>query len=266
MIEKETYPMRLINLCRHKTANWEGLIFVNAKGEMQVTNGICSWPLVTHRMDSLEIVNTIDVQSILARLDSNPAGESVAELLQEDLPDFRQDMQYLSNPLLDGICYVIEENLVRIHSPHACLVAARQEHQISKDELLRKHRQVLRLAKMLHVTIYDTGISNTEQILQAKWSEYETAIVRRGALFSPLVIQAHIVQARGIHRGYANDKELSILLGLQKQIKSYDGEDCVIPCINTLYRKLVNMYDRLIQEFDGRPSPGERAGDVPATD
>jgi len=258
--------MRLINLCRHKTAGWDGFIFVNAKGEVQVTNGICIWPLIPRRMNSLKIVETIDTRHVLAYFASHPGSGPVAALLQEDLPDFRQDMRYLSNPLVDGVCYVIENDHVWIYSPHACLVEVRQEYQISRDKLLKEYRQVSRLAKKVSVTICDTNINNTERILQTRWSEYETAIIRRGNLFSSMVIQARVVKARGIHRGYANDKELSTLLELQRQVKSYDGEDGAIPCINTLSRKLVNMRDRLFLELDDLTKTAVSTADISAAD
>ncbi len=249
MTGKEAQPMRLVNLCRHKSAGWDGFIFVDAKGEVQVTNGICIWPLIPRRMGSLEIVETVDTQRILGYLAARPGNEPVAALLQGNLPDFRQDVRYLSNPLVDGVCYVIEDDHVWIYSPHACLVEARQEYQVSRDELLREYRQVSRLAKELHVTIYDTSINNTEQILQTRWNEYEAAMIMRENLLSSLVAQARVVEGRGIHRGYVNDKELSTLLELQSQVKSYDSEDGVIPCINSLSRKLVNMRDRLFLEL-----------------
>ncbi len=249
MTGKEAQPMRLVNLCRHKTAGWEGFIFLNAYGEMQVTNGIYVWPLIPRRLDSLEIVEAIDTQRVLTRFASHPGNEPVAVLLQEDLPDFCQDMRYLSNPLVDGVCYVIEDDHVRIYSPHACFVEARQEGRLSRYKLLKEYRQVLRLAKELNVTIYDTSINDAKLILQTRWNEYETTIIRRGNLFSSLVVQARVVEARGIHRGYDNDKELSTLLELQSQVKSYDSEDGVIPCINSLSRKLVNMRDRLFLEL-----------------
>jgi len=266
MAGNELRPLRLVNLCRHKTAGWDGFIFVNAKGEVQVTNGVCIWPLIPRRMDSLEIVDTVDTQHILDYLASRPGNKPVAALLQVDIPDFRQDLQYLSNPLVDGVRYVVEDDLVWIYSPHAFLVEVWQEYQISRDKLLREYRQVSRLAKELHVTIYDTSINNTEQILQTRWNEYEAAIIMRGNLFSSLVTQARIVEARGIHHGYANDKELSILLELQSQVKSYDSEDGVIPCINSLSRKLVNMHDRLFLEVDDLTKTTVSIADAPAED
>lgn len=266
MTENELRPMRLVNLCRHKATGWEGFIFVNAHGEVRVTNGICVWPLTSRRMNAIEIVETIDMLRVLTRFASHPGNGPVATLLQEDLPDFRQDVRYLSNPALDGVCYVIEDDHVRIDSPHVCLVEVRREYQVSRDKLLREYRQVSRLAKELHVTIYDSSINNTEQTLKTGWNEYETAIVGREKLFSSLVIQARVVKARGIRRGYAKDKELSALLELQKQVKSFDSEDCVIPCINSLSRKLVNMIDRLLLELDGFTKTTEGTTDTPAAD
>lgn len=247
----KTYPMRLINLCRHKTAGWEGFIFVNTKGEVQVTNGICVWPLAPHQITALEIVDTIDTRSILASMTSHPGNETLATVLREELPDFRQDMQYLSKPLVDEVCYVINGECVRIYSPHAILVEVWQKYSVSQEDLLDTYRQLLRLSKELHVTIYDTSINHTDQILKTKWNEYETAIIRRGILFSSMVTQARIVETRGIHHGYANDKELSTLLELQRQARSYDSADSVITCINTLQQKLVNMCSRLLLESDG---------------
>lgn len=266
MAGNELRPLRLVNLCRHKTAGWEGFIFLNAHGEIQITNGICVWPLTSRRMNALEIMEAIDTQRVLARFASHPGNGPVAALLQEELPDFRQDVQYLSNPALDGVCYIIEDDHVRIDSPHTCLVEARREYQISRNKLLREYRQVSRLAEELNVTIYDTGINNTEQTLKARWNEYETAIAGRENLFSSMVIQARVVKARGIRRGYAKDKELSALLELQKQVKSYDSEDCVIPCINSLSRKLANMRDRLFLELDNLTKTAVSTADMPAAD
>lgn len=113
MTGNELRPMRLVNLCRHKTAGWEGFIFLNAHGEVQVTNGIYVWPLIPCRLDSLEIVEAIDTQRVLTRFASHPGNEQVAALLQGDLPDFRQDMQYLSNPLVDGVCYVMPDKYLK---------------------------------------------------------------------------------------------------------------------------------------------------------
>jgi len=113
MTGKGPQPLRLVNFCRHKTAGWEGFIFLNVHGEAQVTNGICIWPLVPRRMDSLEIVETVDTQHILGYLASRPGNEPVAALLQGDLPGFRQDMEYPSDPLMDGVCYVMPDKYLK---------------------------------------------------------------------------------------------------------------------------------------------------------
>lgn len=33
-MKKELYPMRVINLCRHKNAGWEGVIYLDKSGEV----------------------------------------------------------------------------------------------------------------------------------------------------------------------------------------------------------------------------------------
>lgn len=88
--------MRLVNLCRHKTAGWDGFIFVDDNGAVQITNGVYTWSPTPQRMEALEMVAAVDTQRILAYMADRPELETVAALLQRELPDSRQDVEYLS--------------------------------------------------------------------------------------------------------------------------------------------------------------------------
>ena len=88
--------MRLVNLCRHKTAGWDGFIFVDDNGAVQITNGVYTWSPTPQRMEALEMVSAVDTQRILAYMADRPELEPVAALLQRELPDSRQDVEYLS--------------------------------------------------------------------------------------------------------------------------------------------------------------------------
>ncbi len=61
-MRKEPYPMRVINLCRHKNAGWEGVIYLDGSGEVMVTDGAGIWTLMPQRLRSLEFVETVDVR------------------------------------------------------------------------------------------------------------------------------------------------------------------------------------------------------------
>ncbi len=73
--------MKFLNYCRHKTAEWEGVLYEDNRKETRVSNGLYDWPLTPKREEDLEIVERIDVPKLVAFLESRPAGEALISLL-----------------------------------------------------------------------------------------------------------------------------------------------------------------------------------------
>ncbi len=73
--------MKFLNYCRHKTAEWEGVLYEDNRKEIRVNNGVCDWPLTPKRQADLEIVERIDVPKLVSFLELRPTGEALISLL-----------------------------------------------------------------------------------------------------------------------------------------------------------------------------------------
>ena len=238
--------MRLVNLCRHKTADWDGFVFVDDDGSVQITNGVCTWPTTPQRMEALEMVTEVDTQCILAYMAGRSELEPVAALLQGELPDFRQDVEYLAGPLIKAMDYKISDEHVRITSPNTCFVDLRLGGRLEQEPLLDIYRQVLQMAKAQRVRIsYSNHMKRT---LTTKWEEYESSIAERGALFRHLIAQARVIEARGIHYGCSNDKELSRLMEIEEKLTSYGYGNSILPCISSIASQLESLKNDLTHD------------------
>lgn len=238
--------MRLVNLCRHKTAGWDGFIFVDDNGTVQITNGVLAWSPTPRRMETLEMVAEVDTQRILAYMDDRTEWKSIAALLQGELPDFRQDVEYLSRPLIQSMNYEISGERVRIACPHTCFVDMRLNSRLEREPLLDSYRQILQMARAQNVKIsYSNHMKRT---LVTKWEEYESAITERAALFRHLVTQAQVVEARGIHYGCSDDKELSLLTEMRNRLIPYGYRDSIVSHISMISHRLETFHDNLTRD------------------
>lgn len=75
--------MKILNYCRHKTANWEGVLYENDRKEIHVSNGLFDWPLTPERREKLEMVERIDVQKIISYLLLRSTGKPLVLLLRK---------------------------------------------------------------------------------------------------------------------------------------------------------------------------------------
>jgi len=240
--------MRLVNLCRHKTADWDGFVFVDDDGSVQITNGVCTWPTTPQRMEALEMVTEVDTQCILAYMAGRSELEPVAALLQGELPDFRQDVEYLAGPLIKAMDYKISDEHVRITSPNTCFVDLRLGGRLEQEPLLESYHQVLQMAKAQRVRIsYSNHMKRT---LMTKWEEYESSIAARAALFRHLVTQARVVEARGIHCGCSDDKELSLLTDIRSQLMPYGYRNSILFRISSIASQLEALQRGLAHDPD----------------
>ena len=240
--------MRLVNLCRHKTAGWDGFIFVDDNGTVQITNGVGVWIPTPHRMETLEIVAAIDTSRILEYMAGHPEREPVAALLQGELPDFRQDVEYLAGPMIKDVRYEISDEHIRITSPNTCFVDMRLDGRLERESLLDIYRQVLQMAKAQRVRIsYSNHMKRT---LMTKWEEYESSIAARAALFRHLVTQARVVEARGIHCGCSDDKELSLLTDIRSQLMPYGYRNSILFRISSIASQLEALQRGLAHDPD----------------
>jgi len=238
--------MRLVNLCRHKTAGWDGFIFVDDNGAVQITNGVCVWTPTPHRLESLEMVAEVDTQCILSYMAGHPEREPFAALLQGEFPDFRQDVEYLSRPLIQDMHYEISDEHVRITCPNTCFVDVRLNGKLERESLLDRYRQVLQMAKAQKVKIsYSNHMKRT---LTTKWEEYESAVTERAALFRRLVTQARVVEARGIHYGCIDYKELSLMTEIRNQLTPYGYRNSILSCISRIAHQLETFQRDLLYD------------------
>lgn len=76
--------MKILNYCRHKTANWEGVLYKNDRKEIRVSNGLFDWPLTPERREKLEMVERIDVQKIISYLRLRSTGKPLILLLHKE--------------------------------------------------------------------------------------------------------------------------------------------------------------------------------------
>ena len=225
-MKKEPYPMRVINLCRHKNAGWEGAIYLGENGEVMVTNGVGTWTLTPQRMGSLEMAEKVDMEEIIRYLYYRQGAFPLIALLREDLPDFRQDIEYLSRLLLEDVQYEISDTRVKIHRPDTCFAEAYLGTHFDRQALLDSYGKVMRTAKAHSIRIsYSTHIKRR---LKDQWEEYEASVEDRARLFRWFSAQARVVELRGLHQGCVDDKELLLLTELQNRIIRYGYRDSVI--------------------------------------
>ena len=225
-MKKEPYPMRVINLCRHKNAGWDGVIYLNENGEVMVTDGAGIWSLTPQRMKSLEFVEKVDMEKIIHYLYYRQGASPLIALLREQLPDLRQDIEYLSRPLLEDVQYDISDTRVKIHCPDTCFAEAYLGTHFDRQALLDSYREVMRTAKAHSIRIsYSTHIKRR---LKDQWEEYEASVEDRARLFRWFSAQARVVELRGLHQGCIDDKELSLLTELQNRIIRYGYRNSVI--------------------------------------
>lgn len=228
--------MRVVNLCRHKTVGWEGLVFVDDDGRIRITNGVCIWAPTPHRLDSLEMVAEVDVQDILTYMAGRIEWEPIAALLQGELPDFRQDVEYLSRSLIQNVSYEISDKHVRITSPSTCFVDMRLSSRWELEPLLDNYHQVLQMAKAQKVKVsYSAHMKRT---LVTEWEMYKSSVVEQAALFRHLVTQAHVVETRGIHCGHIDDKELALMMGIRDKLMPYEYGNSILSRISEIAHQL----------------------------
>ena len=238
-MKKEPYPMRIINLCRHKAAGWDGVIFLDKSGEVKVTNGVFIWPLTPHRLESLAFVETVDMDKILHFLSGSQGTEPLIALLREELPDYKEDVEYLSRPLIEDVVYEISDSRVNIRCPHTCFAEVNLGPRFDRQALLGSYDEVLRTAKAHHIRI--TYSAHIKRMLMEQWENYETGAEERERLFRRLTAQAHVVEFRGLHQGCCNDKELSLLTELQNRIISYSYRNNVVSRIASIAHRLESL-------------------------
>lgn len=58
----------ILGFCKHKTAHWEGILYRAPNGKEYVSNGVYEWELNEKRRASLELVPSININSISSRL------------------------------------------------------------------------------------------------------------------------------------------------------------------------------------------------------
>ena len=225
-MKKEPYPMRIINLCRHKNAGWDGVIYLNENGEVMVTDGAGIWSLTPQRMKSLEFVEKVDMEKIIHYLYYRQSASPLIALLREELPDLRQDIEYLSRPLLEDVQYEISDTRVKIHCPHTCFVEAYLGTRFDRRALLDSYGEVMRTARAHGIRIsYSTHI---KRLLKDRWEDYEASVEDRARLFRWFSAQARVVELLGLHQGCIDDKELLLLTELQNRIIRYGYRNSVI--------------------------------------
>ena len=240
--------MRLVNLCRHKPAGSDGFMFVDDHGTVQSTNGVYTWSPTPQRMEALEMVAAVDTQRILAYMASRLELEPVADLLHGELPDFRQDVEYLARPLIEAIDYEISDEHVRIACPSTCFVGMRLNGKLEREPLLDSYRQILQMAKAQKVKIsYSAHMKRT---LTTEWDEYESSLAAQAALFRRLITQARVVEARGIHYGYSDDKEFSRLQDIASKLTAYGYGNSILSHISSIAGQLKSLQRDLTRTPD----------------
>ncbi len=93
-----------------------------------------------------------------------------------------------------------------------------------------------------------TVTNHMKRTLTTKWEEYESSIAERGALFRHLIAQARVIEARGIHYGCSNDKELSRLMEIEEKLTSYGYGNSILPCISSIASQLESLKNDLTHD------------------
>lgn len=150
---------------------------------------------------------------------------------------------YLERPLIDDVTYSISDDLVRIDSPHTLFVNAIRRTICPKDILLQRYNAVHAMAKKNGVRIsYGYHIRRT---IRERWQEYDDACREVGILFTSIVQQAKIVEARGIHMGSVDDDELNKLDTLVWKHDTYLTRSGIVSQIEEFGRTLLRLQEEL---------------------
>lgn len=212
-----------------------------------VTDGAGIWNLTPQRMNSLEFVEAVDMDKILRYLHYRQGTAPLIALLREELPDFRQDVEYLSQPLIRDVHYEISDTRVNIHCPHTCFVDTCLAPRLDRQALLDSYREVMGIAKAHHIRIsYSTHI---KKLLKEQWAAYEAGMEERERLFRLCSAQARVVELRGLHQGCVDDKELSLLTEMQDRIVRCRYGNCVVTQIASAASRLETLW----QDFSRSP-------------
>jgi len=150
-----------------------------------------------------------------------------------------KDIEYLSRPLIEGLVYIIENEHVKISSPHTIFAENRTIIPFMKDEILSMYKSVVQKAKSKGVKIsYKQHMRKT---IIERWSEYEISCDNAKILFKRIIEQVKIVQERGIHRGTRDDSELDKLHKLCNEYNKFYWRSSIISHISSIYYSLKNI-------------------------
>ena len=135
--------------------------------------------------------------------------------------------RYLTAPLVDGLVYEISDELISIRCPHTCFISIGNiSVPLEKAALLEQYKRLLQLAREKGVKVSYT--SHIRKTVCGRWTEYMADFQAARRLFTRMVEQARVIERRGIHRGWSDDRELEQLYALQRQFEQYLYGDSAI--------------------------------------
>ncbi len=129
-------------------------------------------------------------------------------------------MSYLAAPLVDRLVYEISDDRISIRCPHTCFISVVNiGAPLEKAALLEQYKRLLQLVRKKGVKVSYT--SHIREKICGSWAEYAADCQEARRLFAQMVEQARVIERRGIHRGWSDDRELEQLYALQRQFEQY---------------------------------------------
>lgn len=160
--------------------------------------------------------------------------------------------RYLASPLIDGLVYEISDERISIRCPHTCFISVTNIGvPLEKAALLEQYKRLLQLAREKGVKLSYT--SHIRRKVCNSWTEYEADFQEARRLFARMAEQAHVIESRGIHRGWSDDLELEQLYALQRQFERYLHWHSAISRISGAKNHLDDI-ERYLTQFPDKPA------------
>ncbi len=163
------------------------------------------------------------------------------------------DKEYLARPLLEGVKYVIDDNLVRVASEHTSFANnERISLRFTKESLIELYDSVCKRAKAAKVTV--SKKRKYRESIESDWERCEQELKNHNKLFDQLVEAFKIVKERGLHQGTSDDEALAKAIAIRNELET-------IYYRTSAYMKMYDIYTSL-KMHEGFISEVERSGQL----